>query len=150
MDYLPLVLHPATVHIPIGVYFAACVLTVIAWRRKSVNLEASGFTLVVFAWYSLIPATLTGTLDAVQRLRDIHTPAEALFWINLHAASALVLWLANWQAWQIRRRIASLPIWEAKTYKQYLFRLGIGLLCIGLSGWSGGHMVYVLRLGIQP
>ncbi len=150
MDYLHVVLHPATVHLPIGVFFAACVLTGIAWRRKSVDLEGTGYTLVVFSWYSLIPATVTGIYDAVQRLRDVQTPAEALFWINLHAVSALLLWFMNWQAWQLRRRMQTVPIWEAQSYKKYGVRLIVGLICIVVSGWSGGYMVYSLRLGVSP
>ena len=32
----------------------------------------------------------------------------------------------------------------------YLVRLGIGFACLLLSGWSGGHMVYELNVGILP
>ena len=144
------VLHPATVHIPIGVFFAACVLTFIAWKRHAERLEESGYTMVIFAWYSLIPTTVTGTIDAVRHLRAPTTPPDALFWINLHAVSALLLWIVIWQAWQLRRRIKDTPVWQARTYRAYALRLGIGMCFVALSGWSGGHMVYVLRLGILP
>jgi uncharacterized membrane protein len=145
-----LVLHPATVHIPIGVFFAACVLAAIAYSRRNQQLEGTAQTLVTFSWFCLIPATITGTIDAVQRLASPSTHPDALFWINLHAGSALVLWLVIWQAWQIRRRIIAQPCWDSAKYPAYLVRLGIGFACLILSGWSGGHMVYELNVGILP
>ena len=145
-----IVLHPATVHIPIGVFFAACLLAAIAYRRRNQMLESTAHTLVIFSWFSLIPATITGTLDAVKHLASPITHPDALFWINLHAGSALVLWLVVWQAWQIRRRIVQDPCWDSAKYPAYLVRLGVGFACLVLSGWSGGHMVYALHIGILP
>ncbi len=150
MPLQSMVVHPATVHIPIGVFFAACVFAGVAYFRRQPRLEVTALHLVVFSWFSLIPATISGTIDAVARLESPATPSGALFWINLHAASALVLWLVIWQAWQLRRKMTHDPIWEAPTYATYLVRLGIGLSCIFLSGWSGGHMVYALHIGILP
>jgi uncharacterized membrane protein len=144
------VLHPAFVHIPIGAFFACCVLTAVAWYRRTPQLEYTGYVLVVFSWVALIPATLTGTYDAVVRLQQPALPADALFWINLHAASAITLWISLWLAWQQRRRITVPEVFDAPRFRPYVLRLVIGFVCLILSGWSGGHMVYTLRFGILP
>ena len=147
---VPSLLHPALVHVPIGSFFACCVLTAIAWYRQNPALEQSASVLVVFSWFALIPATLTGTYDAVVRLQHPDLPSDALFWINLHAMSAIALWMVVWSAWQIRRRIPADNVLQHTRFRAYLLRLAIGFGCLILSGWSGGHMVYTLKFGLLP
>jgi hypothetical protein len=93
-------------------------------------------------WHS-IPSLITGTIDAVNRLADPHTPSNALTWINLHAVSAIGLFVMLWMAWQ-RRRCMTGVAWEHPHYRQFLGYMVVVLLLIVCSGWSGGHMVYAL------
>ena len=147
MNVFDLLLHPATVHIPIGALIAGCCFVFLAYYRRHAALEQSTLWLLQFSWFALIPSLITGTIDAIRHLEDPATPAEALNWINLHAVSAIALFVVVWRAWQLRRRMPADQIWNGRSYRAYLvhFVLITGLVII--SGWSGGHMVYTLQLG---
>ena len=149
MDYRDIILHPATVHIPIGAIVAAACFVFYGWYRRLSHLEQSGYYLVIFGWVALIPSLISGTIDAVNRLADLHTPSNALTWINFHAASAIGVFVVLWLAWQLRRRMIGV-VWEHPRYHQFLGYMAFVLLLIVCSGWSGGHMVYVLQLGRLP
>ncbi len=149
MDYRDIILHPATVHVPIGAIVAAACFIGYGWYRRLSHIEQSGYYLVVFGWVALIPSLITGTIDAVNRLADPHTPSNALTWINLHAVSAIGLFVMLWMAWQRRRRMTGVA-WEHPHYRQFLGYMVVVLLLIVCSGWSGGHMVYALQLGRLP
>ncbi len=149
MDYRDIILHPATAHIPIGAIVAAACFVFYGWYRRLSHLEQSGYYLVIFGWVALIPSLISGTIDAVNRLADPHTPSNALTWINFHAASAIGVFVVLWLAWQLRRRMIGV-VWEHPRYHQFLGYMAFVLLLIVCSGWSGGHMVYVLQLGRLP
>ena len=119
MDYRDIILHPATVHVPIGAIVAAACFIGYGWYRRLSHIEQSGYYLVVFGWVALIPSLITGTIDAVNRLADPHTPSNALTWINLHAVSAIGLFVILWVAWQRRRRMTG-GAWEHPHYRQVL------------------------------
>lgn len=149
MNYSDIILHPATVHIPIGAIFAAVCFVFYGWYRRVRDIEQSGYYLVIFGWVTLIPSLVTGTIDAVNHLADPRTPSNALTWINLHAASAISVLVILWLAWQLRRRMTGV-VWEHPRYRQFLGYMVLVLLLIVFSGWSGGHMVYTLQLGRLP
>ena len=54
-----------------------------------------------------------------------------------------------WQAWQIRRRNPGV-LADPAMRRGYLTRLILGIALVVLDGWLGGHMVYSLRLGVNP
>ena len=54
-----------------------------------------------------------------------------------------------WQAWQIRRRNPGV-LASTTARRGYLARLAIGVALLVLDGWLGGHLVYSLRLGVNP
>lgn len=149
MDITKVALHPLTVHLPIGVILAAVGFSIVGWYRRTVAFEQSGYYLVVVGWFAMIPSLVTGTIDAVNRLNDANAPADTLWWVNLHAVSAVILLVVLWQAWQMRRRMSG-TVWEHPRFITYLWYL-VGAACIVLlSGWTGGHMVYALHLGRLP
>jgi uncharacterized membrane protein len=149
MDYSDIILHPATVHIPIGAIVAAACFVFYGWYRRLRDIEQSGYYLVIFGWVTLIPSLVTGTIDAVNHLADPQTPSNALTWINLHAASAISVLVILWMAWQLRRRMTGV-VWEHPRYHRFLGYMALVLLLIVFSGWSGGYMVYTLQLGRLP
>ncbi len=146
MDYRDIILHPATVHVPIGAIVAAACFVFYGWYRRLSHIEQSGYYLVIFGWVALIPSLISGTIDAVNRLSDPHTPSNALTWINIHAASGIGVFGVTWLAWQLRRRMMGI-VWTHPRYHLFLGYMAIVLLLIICSGWSGGHMVYTLQLG---
>ncbi len=149
MNYSDIILHPATVHIPIGAIVAAACFVFYGWYRRLSHIEQSGYYLVIFGWVTLIPSIISGTIDAVNHLQDPRTPSEALNWINFHAACAIGLLVVLWLAWQLRRRMTGV-VWEHPRYRQFLGYMALVLVLIFCSGWSGGYMVYTLQLGRLP
>lgn len=149
MDLSTLVIHPWSVHLPIGVLLAAIGFSVVGWYRRHAQIEGSGFYLIVVGWFALLPSVLTGTVDAVNRLNDPKTHPDALWWINLHGISAIALVGVVWSAWQMRRKLTH-PVWESPRYQTYLWYLGVIFGIVLLSGWTGGHMVYALNIGRLP
>jgi uncharacterized membrane protein len=144
---IDIILHPATVHMPIGAIVAAFVFAMWARYKQHAPLEQSSYYLVIFAWITMVPSLITGTIDTVGHLNNPATPEEALNWINLHAFSAIALFIVMWLAWQIRRKITHTPVWDDSTYRNYAIMLTLAIVLVAISGWSGGYMVYELQLG---
>lgn len=149
MDITNLTLHPFTVHLPIGVILAASGFAFVGWYRRHQAFEQCGYYLVVLGWFATIPSLVSGTIDAVNRLNDPHAPADTLWWINVHAFSAICLFVVMWLAWQRRRRISG-DVFASPQFARYLWLLVVAVCVVLLSGWTGGHMVYSLHLGRMP
>lgn len=141
-------IHPLTVHLPIGLLLGNLVLTFLALRRHDPGLELAAYHCLWLGFVFILPAVAAGTWDAARYLTSPSTNPEALGWINAHAASGLALALIYWQAWQIRRRNANL-LNDPVARRGYLIRLVLGAALVLLSGWLGGHLVYVIGVGIQ-
>ena len=101
-------------------------------------------------WLGTLLAVATGTLDAARQLFGTASPRDdALGWINAHALVGLSIVAVYWQAWQIRRRNPGV-LADPAMRRGYLTRLILGIALVVLDGWLGGHMVYSLRLGVNP
>jgi uncharacterized membrane protein len=142
--------HALTVHLPIGLLLGNVVLTALYLRRGDPTLETSAYHCLWLGWLGAALAVVVGIFDAVSRLFDPANPrTDALGWINAHAAVGLAVLVVYWQAWQIRRRRPNI-LADAERRGGYLTRLGLGLVLLVINGWLGGHLVYVLRLGVSP
>lgn len=141
-------LHPLSVHLPIGLLVGNALLTVLYLRRGEPALETSAYHCLWLGWLLTLPAVLTGTYAAVRYLTDSAADGSALGWINAHAATGIALVVVYWQAWQQRRRHPAV-LNDARMRRGYLIRLGLGVALLVFSGWMGGHMVYVLGVGVN-
>jgi uncharacterized membrane protein len=142
--------HPLTVHLPIGLLLGNALLTALYLRRGERALETSAFHCLWLGWLGVLLALATGTFDAVRQLFDAaHPRDDALAWINTHALVGVAILVVYWQAWQIRRRNPS-ALDQSTTRRGYLARLALGVTLIIVDGWLGGHLVYTLRLGVNP
>jgi uncharacterized membrane protein len=142
--------HPLTVHLPIGLLLGNALLTAIYLRRGERTLETSAFHCLWLGWLGALLALASGTFDAVRQLFDPARPrGDALGWINAHALVGAAILLVYWQAWQIRRRKPAI-LDQSVLRRGYLARLILGVVLIVVDGWLGGHLVYTLRLGVQP
>lgn len=143
-------IHPLTVHLPIGLLLGNALLTLIYLRRGDRAYEVSAYHCLWLGWIFLLPAVLSGTYEAVRHLVDPVNPRnDALAWINAHALVGVAVLIVYWQAWQARRRRPNI-LDETPARRGYLIRLGLGAALLVVSGWLGGHLVYVLRVGVNP
>jgi uncharacterized membrane protein len=142
-------LHPLTVHAPIGLLVGNVLLTLLYLRRRDQSYETGAFHCLWLGWLLLLPAVASGTWDAARQLLDPSNPRpDALPWVNAHAAAGLGLLVVYWQAWQIRRRRPDV-LDDPRARRGYLARIALGAALLLVSGWLGGQLVYVLKLGIQ-
>ena len=142
--------HPLTVHLPIGLLLGNALLTMLYLRRGDQAFEASAYHCLWIGWLGALLAIAMGTLDAARQLFSTANPrGDALGWINAHAIAGLAILVVYWQAWQIRRRNSGV-LADARARRGYLVRLALGVALVVIDGWLGGHLVYSLRLGVQP
>lgn len=144
-------LHPFTVHFPLALLLASGLFTLVAIRRGEGAWATSAYHCLLVGWIGGVVALVTGTLDAARQLVGPEAPRDnaLIGWVNAHAFTNLGAVLVYGQALLRRRRHPELladP--AARPGYLRLHALGAGLLLIG--GWLGGHLVYVLRLGVQP
>jgi uncharacterized membrane protein len=142
--------HPLTVHLPIGLLLGNALLTLLYLRRGDPTLEISAYHCLWLGWLGAALAIAAGTFDAARQvLSPINPRGDALNWINAHALVGITILVIYWQAWQARRRHPTI-LADPSARRGYLARLTIGVALIVLDGWLGGHMVYSLRLGVNP
>jgi uncharacterized membrane protein len=143
-------IHALTVHLPIGLLLGNAVLTALYLRRGDPALETSAYHCLWLGWLGAGLAVAAGIFDAARQLFDpINPRQDALGWINAHAVVGLAILVIYWQVWQIRRRSPGV-LADVAARRGYLVRLAIGLVLLVVDGWLGGHLVYVLRLGVSP
>ena len=129
-------IHPMLVPVPIGLWIFSLACDIAhAFGASSPNWE-------VAAWYTMIGGIVGALLAAVPGLVDLLSLPSHVKRIGLaHMAlnlTVVVLYLVN--AWLRRDGVTDGAIW--------LSVLSIALL--GVSGWLGGHMVYVHRVAVDP
>ncbi len=118
------------------------------WRGDR-SLETAAYHCLWLGWLLLLPAVVTGTIDAARQVFDPLRPRDdALVWVNAHALTGVAIMVVYWQAWQARRRNPAI-LDDAGARRSYLALLTLGAMLVVLTGWLGGQLVYSLRLGIE-
>ena len=141
-------LHPATVHLPIGLLIGNAVLTMLYVWRGDRTVEVAAYHCLWLGILFMLPAVATGTYEAVRHLFDpANQRSDTLGWINAHALLGLTALVVYWQAWQQRRRKPNLLAEAGR--RSYLATLAFGVLLLVAGGWVGGHMVYQLGVGVR-
>ncbi len=138
------VLHPAVIHFPIAWLLLGSALTLVSLRRADSFVERSAYGALVLGWWSTFVAVITGVV-AVALTWPIE-PGE-LPWINSHAVSGILVLLVYGRALLLRRRNKN--ILHSAQRRTYLLLLAAGALLVVLSGWTGGHLVYQLGVGVR-
>jgi uncharacterized membrane protein len=141
--------HPLTVHLPIGLLLGNALLTALYLRRSDQGLEVAAYHCLWLGWLGLLLAIAAGTFDAARQIFGSPARDDALGWLNAHALVGLAILIVYWQAWQIRRRNPQV-LEDATRRRGYLARLALGVVLVVVDGWLGGHLVYSLRLGVNP
>ena len=129
-------IHPMLVPIPIGLWLFSLVCD-LAYRFGGANANWE-----VVAWYTMIGgivgaliAALPGLVDLLSLPSHVKRIGVAHMALNL---TIVALYAIN--AWLRRDGVSTGDIW--------LSVLAVALL--GVSGWLGGHMVYVHLVAVEP
>lgn len=143
-------LHPFTVHFPIALLLASTLFTFVALRRSGGGWETSAYHCLIAGWFAGVVALLTGLPDALGQLTGPDAPRNSgvVGWVNAHAFANLGAVILYGQALLRRRRNAGL-LGDPAARRGYLRLHVLGALLLLVGGWLGGHLVYVLKLGIE-
>ncbi|KAB8141522.1 hypothetical protein F8S13_19150 [Chloroflexia bacterium SDU3-3] len=142
-------IHPLLVHAPIGLLVGNALLTALYLWRGDRSVEQAAYHCLWLGLLLLVPALASGGAAAALYLAGGGSPRpDALGWINAHALGAGATLLAYWRAWLARRRSPGL-LDDRRARRGYLATLALGMALLVLTGWAGGHMVYVLGVGLR-
>jgi uncharacterized membrane protein len=160
--YLPIHLHPATVHFPIALLSLATIasLLYLYWQTRPVLLVLTWWPMF-WGWLGAIVAILTG-LWAQSGLPPTAPYRTVLNWhISTGLALLVVYGVLLYQRWvynsvrarkaRTRRGIDNSELLEDAQAKGWIsLLLLIGLLLIVASGWNGGKLVYEWGVNVAP
>jgi uncharacterized membrane protein len=129
-------IHPMLVPIPIGLWLFSLVCD-LAYRFGGANPNWE-----VVAWYTMVGgivgaliAALPGLIDLLSLPPHVKRIAVAHMALNL---TIVALYAIN--AWLRRNGVSDGDIWLSV----------LAVVLLGVSGWLGGHMVYVHRVAVEP
>lgn len=131
------------VHFPIALLLLGLLLSILALRRDDPFYDRAAYGALLLGWWAALVALLTGALEVAL---NWPLPEGTLGWINVHAASGIVLLIVYFFALQRRRRDPG--ILHGPGRNAYLGTLVAGALLVAFSGWAGGILVYELGFGV--
>ncbi len=142
-------LHPLTVHFPVALLLANGLLTLLYLRGHGQAFETSAYHCLILGWIGAVVATLSGIWDAWQQVYapEVVVTTGVLNRVNLHAALGLIIVFVYGRALLLRRRQSNI-LADQQQRRGYLRLLLVGALCVTLTGWLGGQLVYRYGLGV--
>ena len=124
--------HVVLIHFPIAVFITAVAFDYLAQWTKNRTLAAAASFNMLLAAVSTVPAVATGFAAWQWALEGQTLKGILLMHLVLGCLSSVVIWLACWIHWRVRRHpAASLP-----TYR--LPFEAVAVLLVGLTGHLGG------------
>jgi uncharacterized membrane protein len=129
--------HVVLIHFPIAVFVTAVAFDYLAQWTKNQTLAAAASFNMLLAAVSTVPAVATGFAAWQWALEGQTLKGILLMHLVLGCLSSVVIWLACWIHWRVRRHpAASLP-----TYR--LPFEAVAVLLVGLTGHLGGFLTGV-------
>ena len=129
--------HVVLIHFPIAVFITAVAFDHLAQWTKNRTLAAAASFNMLLAAVSTVPAVATGFAGWQWALEGQTLKGILLMHLVLGCLSSVVIWLACWIHWRVRRHpAASLP-----TYR--LPFEAVAVLLVGLTGHLGGFLTGV-------
>ena len=129
-------IHPMLVPIPIGLWLFSLVCDLVyRFGGGNPNWEVVALYTMVGGIVGALAAALPGLVD----LLSLPAPVKRIGMAHMALNLAIVALFAI-NAWLRRDGVSDGEIW--------LSVLSVALL--GVSGWLGGHMVYVHRVAVEP
>lgn len=139
-------LHPATVHIPIGLLLASSLFTLIALRTGRMQWDQSAFHCLIFGLLGALIAIASGLFDAARQLAGLAIDDPVIAWTNGHAAASLAASACYGRVWLMRRRQPAI-LNDPAQRNAYLGWHIAGAILLVVGGWLGGRLVFVFDLG---
>ncbi len=135
-------LHPMVVHFPIALYLLGVLFTLGYLWRGVPDYERFAYWAFVLAWMGVASAALLGLVD----LGGLAPQDPRRASINNHITAGVALLIINGLVVYYRFRwpdaLTSSRRWG------YLALIGAGAAAVVISGWLGGELVYVLKVGV--
>jgi uncharacterized membrane protein len=129
--------HVVLIHFPIAVFVTAVAFDYLAQWTKNQTLAAAASFNMLLAAVSTVPAVATGFAAWQWALEGQTLKGILLMHLVLGCLSSVVICLACWIHWRVRRHpAASLP-----TYRLPLE--AVAVLLVGLTGHLGGFLTGV-------
>lgn len=131
--------HPALVHLPIGLWFGALAWNGVAWVRPDPLWWQLGYWCLALGLLAAVPTILAGLLDYLALAPDEPAidAATAHMMVMLSATAAFA---AGWLLRAGTGATLAPPLWAI------VCELAGGTL-LAIGGWLGGTLVYRHRLG---
>ena len=133
-------LHPALVHLPIGLWLAAVLWDLVGWWRPADPLWwQMSYWCLALGLAAALPAMATGLLEFLALQSDdraINTATAHM----MAMFGATAIFGASWVVRAIAGAAAAPGVWAVS-----LAFVGAGLLAVG--GWLGGTLVYRHGIG---
>ncbi|HEX7053091.1 MAG TPA: DUF2231 domain-containing protein [Burkholderiales bacterium] len=128
-------IHPMLVPIPIGLWVFSLVCDLVFRFGGGPNWEVVGWYTMIGGIVGALLAALPGLVDLLSLPAHVKRIGVAHMALNL---TIVALYVVN--AWMRSDGMSDAALW--------LSVLSIALLLV--SGWLGGHMVYVHRVAVEP
>jgi uncharacterized membrane protein len=135
--------HPIVVHFPIALYLLGVLLTLGYLWRRTPDYERFAYWSFILAWISVAVAALAGLVD--QGSLAPNDPHRAS--INNHITAGVALLVINGLVVYYRFRWAD--VLASSRRWQYLGLMAAGVVALVVTGWLGGELVYILKVGIE-
>jgi uncharacterized membrane protein len=129
-------IHPMLVVLPIGLWVTALAFDIIYAFTGRPGMRTAAFWNVAAGVVGALLAAIPGFVDWLSLTGRASRIATYHMILNL---AAVVLFAVNWF---VRTRVAADSPWP-------LILSIIGVVGIGISGWLGGELVYVHRVGVE-
>ena len=129
-------IHPMLVVLPIGLWVAALVFDIIYAFTDRPGLRIAAFWNVGAGVVAALLAAIPGFVDWLSLTGRAARIGTYHMILNL---AAVAIFAVNWL---VRTRVAADSPWP-------LILSIIGVVGIGISGWLGGELVYVHRVGVE-
>jgi uncharacterized membrane protein len=131
------------VHFPIALYLLGVLLTLGYLWRRTPDYERFAYWTFILAWIGVAMAALAGLID--QGRLDPYDPRRSS--INNHITAGVALLVINGLTVYYRFRWPDVLAGSRRW--QYLALMAAGTVALIITGWLGGELVYLLKVGIE-